>query len=38
MKNNKTEVSYHGAGFAGLLCLAFIVLKLTHVIIGHGGL
>lgn len=32
MKNNKTEVTYHGAGFAELLCLAFIVLKLTHVI------
>jgi hypothetical protein len=32
MKNDKTNVTYQGAGFADLLCLVFIVLKLTHVI------
>ena len=32
MKNDKTNITYNGAGFAELLCLAFIVLKLTHVI------
>lgn len=32
MKNDKTNVTYQGAGFADLLCLVFIVFKLTHVI------
>jgi hypothetical protein len=32
MKNDKTNITYNGAGFAELLCLAFIVLKLTNVI------
>lgn len=32
MKNDKVNVTYQGAGFADLLCLVFIVLKLTHVI------
>ena len=32
MKNNSTKGSGGGIGFAGLLTVAFIVLKLCHVI------
>ena len=32
MNNDKTNVTYHGIGFADVLCLIFITLKLTHVI------
>lgn len=32
MKNNNSSSSAGGIGFAGLLTIAFIVLKLTHVI------
>lgn len=32
MDNDKTNVTYHGIGFADVLCLIFITLKLTHVI------
>ena len=32
MDNNKTNVTYHGIGFADALCLIFITLKLTHVV------
>lgn len=32
MKENKTQVTYQGIGFSGLLTIAFIVLKLTKVI------
>lgn len=32
MSNEKTKVSKSGIGFSGLLTIAFIVLKLCHVI------
>ena len=32
MRNNNSSSSAGGIGFAGLLTIAFIVLKLTHVI------
>ena len=32
MRDEKTKVSKSGIGFSGLLTIAFIVLKLCHVI------